>query len=140
MSTEENKALVRRWEELWNQGNLALADELFAPTFLLHDPSSPFEISGPEGYKQDITRFRSAFPDLQITLEEMVAEGEKVVGRWTARGTHQGPLRSFPPTGTQVTLTGIDIFRIVGGKIVEEWSNADGLGMLQQLGIIPSIG
>jgi len=140
MSTEENKALVRRWEELWNQANLTLADELFSPIFLLHDPSSPVEIRGPEGYKQDIIRFRSVFPDLHVTLEDIIAEEEKVVARWTARGTHTGPLRSFPPTGRQVTLTGIDIFRIEDGKIAEEWSNADGLGMLQQLGIIPSIG
>ena len=140
MSTEENKALVLRWEELWNQGNLTLADELFSPDFVLHDASSFLEIRGPEGYKQDITRFRTAFPDLQITLEDIVAEGEKVVGRWTARGTHQGPLRSIAPTSAHVTLTGIDIFRIVDGKIAEEWSNADGLGMLQQLSVFPSMG
>jgi steroid delta-isomerase-like uncharacterized protein len=140
MSTEENKALVRRWEELWNQANLALAEELFAPTFLLHDPSSPVEIRGPEGYKQDVLRFRSVFPDLHITLEDLIAEGEKVVARWTASGTHTGPLRSFPPTGRRVRLTGIDIFHIEDGKIAEEWSNADGLGMLQQLGVVPAPG
>ena len=140
MSTEENEALVRRWEKLWNSTDLALADELFALNFVLHDPSTPIEIRGPEGYKQDITRFRSAFPDLYVTLQDVVAEESKVVARWTFNGTHTGPLRNMPATGKRVTVTGIDIFRIEDGKIVEEWSNADGLGLLQQLGVVSSIG
>lgn len=142
MSTEENKAVVRRWEDdLWSQGKLAIVDEIVASNIVLHDPISPGEIRGPEGLKQWVALIRAAFPDLHFTAEgDLIAEGDKVAGRWTARGTHKGDLFGIPPTGKQGTVTGIDIYRFAGGKIEENWSNWDALGLMQQLGVIPAPG
>ncbi len=139
MSAEENKAISRRAdEELFNRGNLDVADELFAPTFVYHDPVSHEEWRGPESVKRYATMLRAAFPDLHQTIEEQIAEGDKVAYRWTARGTHQGELMGIAPTGRRMTLTGIAIARLVDGKIEEIWENYDALGMMQQLGVIPS--
>ncbi len=136
---EENKALVRRWfEDLFNEGNLDVADEIIAPNHLGHDPTLPDLPIGPEGQKQLVNLYRSAFPDARITIEEQVAEGDTVVTRWTGRGTHQGELMGVAPTGNQVTVTGIDIAHISEGKVVETWTIYDALGMLQQIGAIPS--
>ena len=133
--SEENKAVVRRvWEEIANQGNYAVADELFAPDFVYHAPGTP-ELRGPEGFKQLIGMFRNAFPDLQFTVEDMIAEGDKVASRYTARGTHQGELMGLPPTGRQITEVGIVISRLVDGKLVEDWHSPDNLGLIQQLGV-----
>ncbi|GAC1355268.1 MAG: ester cyclase [Ktedonobacteraceae bacterium] len=138
MSTEDNKALVRRfYEEGWNPGNLAVFDELFAPNYVLHDPGFPEPIRGPEGFKQYYTTYSTAFPGNQFTVEAYIAEGDTVVSRWTARGTHTGNLMGIPPTGKQVTVTGITINHIANGKIAEDWTNYDMLGMVQQLGVIP---
>ena len=131
MSTEENKALLRRlFEEVWNQGNLAPLHEVLAADFLYHP-----DLRGLEAYKQAIRLYLTAFPDLHFTIEDMLAEGDRVVTRWTLRGTHQGPFQDIPPTGKQVTLTGISIFRVANGKGVEVWTDADYLGILQQLGV-----
>jgi len=139
MSTEENKALIRRFhEEVWSQGNLTVVDELCAPNFIYHTPTGP--IHGLEGFKQFVTMYRTAFPDLHIPIDDMIAEADKVVTRWTARGTHKGDLMGIPPTGKQVTITGILIGRFEGGKFVEGWIDFDALGMLQQLGVIPALG
>jgi steroid delta-isomerase-like uncharacterized protein len=141
MSTEDNKALVRRfYEEGWNQGNLAVFDELLAPNHVLHDPGFPQPIHGLEGFKQYYGGYATAFPGNQITVEAYIAEGDTVVSRWTGRGTHKGDLLGIPPTGKQVTVTGITINRIANGKIAEDWSNYDMLGMLQQLGVVPPMG
>ena len=141
MLAEANKALARRfYEEGWNQGNLAIFDELFAPNHVLHDPSFPEPIRGLEGFKQYYGSYRTAFPGNQLTVEAYIAEGDTVVSRWTGRGTHTGDLMGIAPTGKQVTVTGISIQRIANGKIVEEWSNYDMLGMLQQLGVAPMPG
>ena len=137
MSTEENKAIVRRdWEETWNKGNLDTVDEIFATTYVGHflSPEFPPDL---EGYKQFINSYRTAFPDIHITIEDEIAEGDKVVTRFTSRGTHKGELMGIAPTGEQVTVTGISIFRIAGGKIVEDWTEFDAVGMLQQLGVMP---
>lgn len=140
MSAEENKAIHRRaFEEIWNQGNLDVVDEIFATDFVFHDPVSP-EVRGPKGFKQFVTIYRAAFPDIHFTIEDQIAEGDKVVARWTTLGTHQGELKGIPPTLKQVVVTGISILRITSGKIEEEWVNWDTLGMLQQLGVIPLIG
>ena len=140
MSTEENKAIVRRiWEEILNKGNLALVDELVAPNYIGHFPGME-DIKGPEGLKQLFTMYLTAFPDLRLTIDDMVAEGDKVVCRVTLRGTHKGDLMGIAPTGKQVTGTRTVIHRIVGGKEVEGWDCADTLGMLQQLGVVPPIG
>jgi len=139
MSAEGNKALVRRvYEEIHNKGNLDAADELVSASFINHN-APPGMPPGPEGIKRVFTMFRSAFPDLNVTVEDMVAEGDKVVARLTLRGTHQREFMGLAPTGKQVTLSVIDIARIAGGKIVERWGVEDMLGLLQQLGAIPSL-
>jgi len=139
MSVEKNKALIRRFdEEFRNRGDLAVADELLAPDCVLHAGLGG-DIHGPEGAKQDIVMVRSAFPDLHMTIDDMVAEGDKVASRWTLRGTHRGEFTGITPTGKQVTLWGISIDRIVGGKIVETWIRYDTLGLMQQLGVAPAM-
>jgi steroid delta-isomerase-like uncharacterized protein len=140
MSTEENKALAQLWiEEAWNKGNLTIVEELIAPNYLLHDPTRP-GLRGRQGIKQSVVMFRTAFPDLQFTIEDQIAEGDKVVTRYLVHGTHQGPLMGIAATGKQGTIAGIDIYRIADGKIEEAWSNWDTLGMLQEMGVIPSMG
>jgi steroid delta-isomerase-like uncharacterized protein len=137
--TEENKAITRRFlEEIFTGGNLELVDELFAPDFLLHDSSVPQEVRGVEALKQYITMYRAAYPDTHFTVEDQIAEGNEVVTRWTGQGTHQGELMGISPTGNQVTVTGIEVDRVSGGKIEESWVSYDALGMMQQLGIVPS--
>ena len=139
MSSEANKVLVRRFfEELWNQGNLGVADELLAPEHLHHFPGE--DIHGPDGVKQLVSGIRSAFPDFHMSTDDVIAEADQVVMRFTIRGTHQGEGMGFPPTGKRVVYTGIDIFRISGGKIVERWGEVDMLGLLQQLGVVPAPG
>jgi steroid delta-isomerase-like uncharacterized protein len=137
MSVEENKAIFRRIvEEGFNKGNLAIVDELVATNHVNHTDN----VHGPEEYKQFITMYRTAFPDLHMTIEDQIAEGDKVVNRWTSRGTHKGDLMGIPPTGKQTTVTGMYVARIIGGKIVEEWGNLDALGMMQQIGVVPPPG
>jgi steroid delta-isomerase-like uncharacterized protein len=137
MSVEENKAIFRRIvEEGFNKGNLAIVDELVATNHVNHTDN----VHGPEEYKQFINMYRTAFPDLHMTIEDQIAEGDKVVNRWTSRGTHKGELMGIPPTGKQTTVTGMYVARIIGGKIVEEWGNLDALGMMQQIGVVPPPG
>ena len=140
MSAQENKALARRSWEIVTETNLDTLDdglkEVYAEDVVLHEPDE--DIVGIEGLKQFLSMIRAAFPDLRVTLEDAIAEGEKVVSRWTAQGTHQGELMGIAPTGSQVTFTGITIHRIEDGKIVEEWENWDALGMMQQIGAVPS--
>lgn len=140
MSTEENKDLIRRfYEEVFNKKNLAAIDDFFAPDHVDHTlpPGLPV---GPEGTKQAIAMTLSGFPDLHITVEDMIAEGDKVVTWFTTHGTQQGAFGSIPPTGKHVTVSTIEITRIAGGKIVEDWGLDDRLGMLQQLGLVPVMG
>ena len=143
MSTEENKTLVRRAiEEGWNQGNLALTEELDAANFIHHDPDFP-NFQTRKDYRQWVTQTRNAFPDLHLTIEDVIAEGDKVVTRWTFRGTNTGALVTpmpLPATDRQVTVTGITISRLTGGKFLENWQQGDTLGFLQQLGVIPAPG
>ncbi len=140
MSTEDNKALDRRgFEEVWNKGNLAVVDELNDANVVTHNPPGP-PLRGTEAFKQFVLMYRRAFPDMQLTIEDQIAEGDKVVTRWTARGTHQGELMGIPPTGKQATVTGITVGRVVNGKFVESWSNFDALGLMQQLGVVPAPG
>jgi steroid delta-isomerase-like uncharacterized protein len=138
MSTEQNKAIVRRFIEGLNWGKLAIADELLTATYVDH--STPKQGLGPEGFKQGISVYRSAFPDLNWTIEDSIAEGDKVVIRVTARGTHQGDLMGISPTGKQIAISAIAIYRLVDGKIAEAWVNRDIMGMLQQVGAIPMPG
>ena len=140
MPGEENKAVLRQFsEEVWNKGNLAAIDQLVANEFTEHTPMPGFPPNR-EGYKQVVKAFRSAFPDMQVRLEDVLAEGDKVVGRWTLRGTHRGDLLGTPPSGKQVTVSGMDVVRTSGGKIVEHWGQHDNLGLLQQIGVVPTMG
>ena len=139
MSTEENKAVVRREiEELYNKGgNLNVAEEIYAPDYVGHQPTAG-TIRGIEGAKRFAATMRSAFPDLSCTVEDQIAEEDKVVTRFTARGTHHGDTEDLgPATGNRMEITGIAIERFTEGKIVEDWSNFDALGMMQQLGLVP---
>jgi len=136
--SDENKALARRVaEEIFNNGDLEVADELYASDYVLHDPSLPEDLHGPEGIKQYAAMNLGAFPDARVTIEDQVAEGDRVASRWTATGTHTGELMGIPPTGNRVTITGVTINRIVGGRIAEDWYQGDDLGMLRQLGVFP---
>ena len=138
MSAEENKAIVRKFiDEVVNKHNLKTVDELFAPDFVLHIAGNPEPMHGPESIKQADKMFSVAFPDWHNTLDDLIAEGDKVVTRWTERGTHRGEFQGISPTGKQVTLAGMDLFLIKNGKIVEQWVYADMPGFMQQLGAIP---
>jgi steroid delta-isomerase-like uncharacterized protein len=139
MSSEQNKAIVRRiLEEPW-KGNLGVVDELVASDYVGHDPASPEPLRGPEGVKEFIATYRTAFPNARITVEQQLAEGDMVATRWSARGTHDGELMGIQPTGKQVTVSGLTISRLFGGKIVEEYQNWDALGLLQQLDAVPEM-
>ncbi len=139
MSAEENKAIIRRlFDEVFNKGNLGAADAVLAPDYVLHDPAAPDFAGGREGYRQFQSRYLKAFPDHRLAVEDQIAEGDRVATRWTARGTHRGDLPCIPATGRPVTVTGITISRIFGGRIAEEWQDWDSPGMLQQLGVVPA--
>jgi steroid delta-isomerase-like uncharacterized protein len=139
--SEENKALVRRQEEeLFSGGNLDMADEIYAPDYVGHDPSNPEDVRGLQAAKQAASDYRQAFPDLRVTVEDLIAEGDRVAARLRFRGTHLGEMDGIAPTGKRVDCTGIVVSRIEKGKIVEDWANFDDLGMMQQLGLIPEPG
>ncbi len=132
-----NKTLVRRYiEEVLNKGNAPLNDELIAPGFIGHDPTGA-DIHGPDGVKQRNAMYRNAFPDLQYTVEEVIAENDTIVWRWTAHGTHLGEILGIAPTRKQATTTGTVTCHIANGKLQEAWINWDALGLLQQLSVIP---
>ena len=139
--SEQNKTIVRRsFEEVWNKGYAPVADELFAPAYSHHDSSTPDVGRGPEGEKKRATLYRNAFPDLRFTIEDIIAESETVVARWSCRGTHKGDLNGIPPTGKQIIITGVSIVRFTNGKMIEGWVNWDALGLMQQLGVVPELG
>lgn len=141
MSTEANKAVVRHfYEAIWNQGDLARIDAVLAPDFVDHDPMEG--ATGRRGIepKALITMWRAAFPDVALTIEDQLAEGDQVLTRWRATGTNRGSFLGRPPTGKQVTITGMWLDRVQDGQIVESWANWDTLGLLQQLGWVPSLG
>jgi steroid delta-isomerase-like uncharacterized protein len=130
----EHKAVVGRFiGQAFNAGDLAIIDELVSKDYVLH--AAP-EVRGPEGMKHFVETYRTAFPDYACTVEDQIAESDKVVTRWTVRGTHRGELMGMPPTGTQVTLTGVVIDRIANGQLIESWLQADVLRVLQQLGVV----
>jgi steroid delta-isomerase-like uncharacterized protein len=137
LTSEQNKAIVRRaFEEPW-QGNLDVVDELIATQYIGHDPANPEPLHGPEGVKEFISSYRAAFPDARITVEEQLAEGNLVATRWSGRGTHEGELMGVAPTGKKVTVSGLAISRLENGKIVEEFQNWDNFGLMKQLGAVP---
>jgi steroid delta-isomerase-like uncharacterized protein len=128
-----------RQPQVWNKGNLSVAEEVIAPNCAHHDPSTPNLGRGPEGEKKAATLYRTAFPDLQFTIEDIIAEGETVVTRYSARGTHKGDLSGIAPTGKKVTVSGVTIARFANGKLVESWANWDALGLMQQLAVVPEL-
>jgi steroid delta-isomerase-like uncharacterized protein len=136
--SQENKALVRRViEEIYTSKNVDLADEIYRPDFVDNDAAAPEEMRrGPEGVKAQAAMYKAAFPDISMTVEDQVAEGDKVVTRWTATGTHEGELMGAPASGKPVSITGITISRIADGKVQQEWTNWDGLGMMEQIGAL----
>jgi steroid delta-isomerase-like uncharacterized protein len=138
--SENNKAIVRRLiEEFWNKGNQSLADQFFAPIYTHHDASTPDFGKGPEGERKRSTLYRTAFPDLHLTVQDVIAEGETVMTRWSCHGTHKGDLNGIAPTGKQINITGVTIVRFSNGKMVEGFVNWDALGMMQQLGVVPQL-
>ena len=137
MSMEENKAIIRRWlEEGWTRGNLAVADEVIDVGFVVHGAGGQAVPTGPEGVKQLVSAWRTGFPDGRMIVDDMLAEGDKVVIRMTWRGTHNGVFYGIAPTGRQVSVTSIGIDRVANGKIVEGWGEIDMLGLYQQIGAI----
>jgi steroid delta-isomerase-like uncharacterized protein len=138
MSTEDNKVIAHRiFEEVGSQGNFAVIDEAISPNFVYRTSAFP-EFHGPGGFKEFFTEHRKTFPDLHYTVEDVVAEGDKVVARWTASGTHTGDMMGIAPTGKLVKAPGITIFRFAHGHIVEGRTVWDALALLQQLGVVPA--
>ena len=138
--TAENKAVMRRFVEFINTGNESLAEELIAPDAIFHVPGRPEPMRGPAGYLAVIGMMRSGFPDIQWTLEEMIAEDDKVAARFTMRGTHQGLFFGVPPTGKPIALQAMNFYRLSGGQFVEERGQPDLLGLLQHIGAVPTPG
>jgi steroid delta-isomerase-like uncharacterized protein len=139
MATEQDKALIRRFiEELFNQGNLSLADEILAPNFVEHEQLPPGIPNDREGVKVLTGMLRSAFPDFKATIEDLLADGDKVVIRMTWSGTQKGEFMGIPATGKRMSIGVIDIIRIANGKATEHWGQMDAMGMMQQLGAIPA--
>lgn len=140
MSADRKKEIVRQYyEEILNKDNLSLADELVTSDYASHDPSNPTTARGRELLRENSRLYRSAFPDLHFRIEDILSEGDEVVVRWTASGTHKGEFAGLAPTGRYAEVSGIQIIRFRGEKIAEDWSNWDTLGLLRKLGAIPAI-
>lgn len=138
-TADENKELVRRMiEEGFNQNDLDVVDEIVAEDCVLHEAGQPEPLRGPDEVKEFLRMYRNAFSDAHIEIDELLADGDMVVTRWTATGTHDGDLMGIEPTGADVTVMGMEMHRVEDGKLVEGWELFDALGMLQQLGAIPS--
>ncbi len=136
--SEGNKRIFRRYfEEVLNAGNLDLIDALIAPNYVSHYPTGYDFGGGPDDVKQIVTTVRTGFPNVHFTVEDVLAEGDRVVGRWTFRGTHHGDFMGIPPSGNSVSVVGIAIYRIVDDKIAEAWVAWDALGLMQQIGADP---
>ena len=125
---------VRFTDQAWNGGDLSVVDEVFSTDYIGHDAPRPEPVHGPEGMKDFLRMYHTAFPDAHIALEDIIVAGDKVVTRWSATGTHDGVLMGIPPTGKSVVFTGIRIFRVADDKIVEGWVNWDTFGLMRQLG------
>jgi predicted ester cyclase len=138
MSTEQNKIIARRYAEelqdFWRTGDLSFVDRIFDSNYVQHVPGVPPNMS----VKQIFAALRSGFPDFQTTIEDLIAEGDKVAVRISWQGTHKGELMGIPPTGKYVKVTEMQIYRMANGKIIERWVETDVFGMMQQLGIIPT--
>jgi predicted ester cyclase len=136
--SDTNKEVVRRaFEESWR--DVDVLDELISSDYVGYDPSLPEPLRGPQGAKENVNQYRSAFEGAQITVKDQIAEGDLVSTRWEGRGTHTGELMGIAPTGKEVVVSGLTLSRLEGGKIVEEFTNWDTLGMLQQIGAVPAL-
>jgi steroid delta-isomerase-like uncharacterized protein len=141
MSTEErNKALMRRFWNVWEQGSIDLLDELLAPEYINHTLATPDLPPGPEGVKEVVSMFRSAMPDLRVVIQDMIAEGDKVATRYALEGTHRGELFGVLPTGKHLSIKSMTVERLSEGKIVEHWRVTDELDMMRQLGVFGALG
>jgi predicted ester cyclase len=138
--SEENKAVVDRLTRAFNEGNLDLLDELVAPDFVGHNPLSPEDIQGPEGLKGFFGAFRAAMPDINNPNWTLIGEGDLVAIHMPIEGTFENELMGIPPNGKKVTLWMANIWKVVGGRVVEWWINMDTLSLMQQLGVIPPMG
>ncbi len=137
----DSKALVAAWFEAWNTGNVSLLDNVFDKNVVDNSAGQiPGLPKGIEGMRQSIQMYRAGFPDAHMRVDDTLVDGDKIVVRWTATGTNTGPMMGMPPTGKKVSVIGMGISRVAGGKIVESWGAFDQLGMLQQLGIVPVMG
>jgi predicted ester cyclase len=138
-AAEERRAnAVRRYfDEVWSQGRLEVLDELLAPNYVNHTPSTPNPPPGPDGLKPIVSAFREAFPDLRFTVEEMLVEGDQVAARVRMEGTHEGPLFGIPATHARVNVVQINLERFQGDQIVEHWRVTDELKLMRQLGVVP---
>ncbi|MBK9748417.1 MAG: ester cyclase [Anaerolineae bacterium] len=138
MSVEHNKEVTRRFSaEVWGEGNAALADELIASDLVEHTPF-PAPAPGLEGHKQVLAMFRSAFPDLKVTVDDVIGEDDWTCLMWHGDGTHTGDMMGIPATGKAVHVTGIDVLKLENGKIKERWAEIGAFSLMQQLGVIPS--
>ena len=138
MTAHDNKLVMQRFVEFINSASETLATELIAQNAVFHVPGRPDPMRGPAGYMAVIGMMRGGFPDIQWTLEEMVAEGDTVAARFTMRGTHHGPFFGVPPTGKPIVVQAMNFYRFVGGQIVGEHGQPDLLGLLQQIGAVPT--
>jgi steroid delta-isomerase-like uncharacterized protein len=137
MQLEENKAIARRFVQVWGKGELDIIDELASPELSVYYPSFPQGIKGSAVFKQKLTDFRSVLTDADLQIEEEIAEGDKVVIRWSYSGIHQGNIAGVPGTGKRIKWTGITIYRIADGKVVEERGEENHLSLLRQIGVLP---
>jgi steroid delta-isomerase-like uncharacterized protein len=141
MAVMTNQQLFQRYfDEVANAGNLELADEFFAPDYLHHDPANPDPrpMVGPQAVRDHLTSLKGAFPDLVFEIEDMASDGDQIIVRWTARGTNTGDYFGMPATGKPIEITGMNTWRTRDGKAIEGWVNRDDIGLLQQLGVIPT--
>jgi steroid delta-isomerase-like uncharacterized protein len=139
MPSENKRLALRIFFELWNNGKLAVADEIFAADYVNHDPASPDFGTGPEGVKRTVTLYRNAFPDLLFTIDQMIDAGQLITTRFTSQGTHKGELRGIAPTNKAIRVEGMVVHRISHGRIAEGWVMWDALGLMRQLGVVPAL-
>ncbi|GAC1326052.1 MAG: ester cyclase [Thermoleophilaceae bacterium] len=141
VSADSRTTARRFYDEVFNEGRLDVLDEIIAPDYVDHDPQNPYgDVRGPQGAKELVSMYRQAFPDVHFTIDQMLAEGDMVVTRWRATGTHSGELMGLAPTGKRVEVAGITMDRIVDGMTLEGWTYWDTLGMMQQIGAAPTRG
>lgn len=140
MSSDAKSVVCRLYEEVWNERRLELVSELLSPSHALQDSHLPWSGVGPEAYKRVVTQFLAAFPDLRLTINDIVSENDKVAVSWTISGTQKREFRGIPASNKAVTLEGITINHVANGKIIDSYASIDYLGMMQQVGMVPVLG